>query len=136
MVRNGSREQLAPTSTLGEQLEYKGCQSLTMAAIKYEAPDGCFVAHVDHCRNSLVFLASLGCSARFMVKSPGGAEERQTFEFNSGDLLVFDASSEAAIVHAVLGVNEGSCPEGLGERFPVLTGHRYGVQCRFSFDSP
>ncbi|GMH73476.1 hypothetical protein TrRE_jg121, partial [Triparma retinervis] len=48
----------------------------------------------------------------------------------SGDLLVFDASTEANILHGVEGIVEGTCPEGLGER---LREHRYGVQCRLKF---
>ena len=122
------------SSTLGDQLSAKMCKSLSMAAIRYEAPDGRFPPHVDHCADSLVFLTSIGCTARFMVKGPSMAE-KLTFDFRSGDLLVFDASTEANILHGVTGVEEGSCPVSL-EGFSVLRWHRYGVQVRLTFESP
>mmetsp|Transcript_61538 Transcript_61538/g.166041 ORF Transcript_61538/g.166041 Transcript_61538/m.166041 type:complete len:186 (+) Transcript_61538:131-688(+) len=105
--------------------------SITMAAIQYASPNGRFPAHIDHCNGSFVYLMSLGCAANFMVKGPG-MECKKTFKFNSGDLLVFNASTEAAILHEVVSIVEGeeSCPEELGNIFPVLRKNRYGVQCR------
>jgi hypothetical protein len=73
-------------------------------------------------------LVSLGLTSRFAVLPPGGS--KQTLSLSSGDLLVFDASTEANILHGVEGIVEGTCPEGLGER---LREHRYGVQCRLKF---
>ena len=109
-------------------------KALSMATIKYEAPTGAFPPHVDHCGESLVFLASLGCTANFMVKSPA-MEEKMRFKFHSGDLLVFNASTKAALLHAVVSIDEGCSPTGnmLAEKFPVLQTHRFGVQCRMSF---
>lgn len=129
IVMHRSRDSTA--STMVEQLKRRQRKSLSMAAIRYEAPDACFPPHVDHCPDSLVFLASLGCTARFMIKGPD-MEEKLAFDFRSGDLLVFDASSEARILHGVMGVEEGSCPDFL-ENFSILRGHRYGVQCRLRF---
>ena len=43
--------------------------ALTMAVIRYEAPDGKFPPHVDHCNDSLVFLTSLGLTANFLVRA-------------------------------------------------------------------
>jgi len=105
--------------------------SITMAAIQYASPNGRFPAHIDHCNGSFVYLMSLGCAANFMVKGPN-MECKKTFRFNSGDLLVFNASTEAAILHAVVSIVEGeeSCPKELGSAFPILQKHRYGVQCR------
>lgn len=116
-------------SRLGSLLgaKYKAKSELSMAAIRYKAPDGKFPPHVDH-SNSVVYLMSLGCSANFMVQGPG--DHRHTFEFRSGDVLVFDASSEAYISHGVDGVKPASCPAFLRKLFPILTNHRYGVQCR------
>jgi len=70
-----------------------GDSQVSMAVIRYEAPDGKFPPHVDHCNGSLVYLMTLGCTARFMVKAPN-MEERQTFDLESGDMLVFDASTQ------------------------------------------
>jgi hypothetical protein len=56
---------------------------------------------------------------------------KKTFKFNSGDLLVFDPSTEASILHGVVNIDgEDSCPVELRKEFPILQGHRYGVQCR------
>merc|ERR1711890_165071 len=83
-------------------------RSLSMAAIKYESPHGHFPPHIDHCNNSFVYLMSLGCTANFMVKGPR-MEARKNFKFRSGDLLVFNASTEAAILHGVMSIDaEGS----------------------------
>jgi hypothetical protein len=109
-------------------------KALSMATIRYEAPDGHFPPHVDHCDDSLVYLASLGCTANFMVKGPT-MEAKKHFKFCSGDLLVFNASSKAAVLHSVVSIDEGGSRAGalMGEKFPVLQKHRYGVQCRMSF---
>jgi hypothetical protein len=66
---------------------------VSMAVIRYEAPDGRFPPHVDHCDGSLVYLMTLGCTAQFMVKTPD-MEEGRTFDLESGDMLVFDASTK------------------------------------------
>jgi len=110
--------------------------SLSMAVIRYEAPDGKFAPHVDHCGESLVFLATLGRTANFMVKGLK-MEEKRCFKFESGDMLVFNASTRAGILHGVLGIDEWGTPGSSGEllatRFPTLQRHRYGVQCRMHF---
>ena len=107
--------------------------SISMAAIQYESPDGHFHPHIDHCDNSFVFLISLGCTANFMVKGPN-MENRCHFKFLSGDLLVFNASTEAAILHGVMSIDdERSNPSSLRDTFHVLQNHRYGVQCRLYF---
>lgn len=113
-------------------------ESMSMAAIRYCASSptigSVLPPHVDHCNDgSWVFLFSLGCAATFNVKSPGMAQQH-TFEMKSGDALVFDPSSKAAILHGVAGIGEAdSCESGrLGERFEVLCASRYGVQCRVS----
>ena len=108
--------------------------SFSLAAIRYPSPDGRFPPHVDHCNDgSLVFLFSLGCAANFRVRSPAMVRFREV-EMQSGDALVFDPSSEAAITHEVGAIgHEESCPLGLGGRFAELQRHRYGVQCRVRF---
>merc|ERR1712012_1099951 len=104
--------------------------SMTMNAIQYRSPDGAFPPHFDHCNGSFNYLMSLGCAANFMVKGPS-MESPNHFKFRSGDLLVFNASTEAAILHGVVSIDDaGTCPAGLGESFQVLQTHRYGVQCR------
>ena len=105
--------------------------SITMATISYEAPNGSFPPHVDH-SNSIVYLVSLGRTANFTVKSPSMAEPRR-IKFRSGDVLVFDAGSDASILHSVVSIDESGPnePAGLLEtRFPIFRNHRYGVQCR------
>ena len=107
-------------------------KSITMATIKYESPNGHFKEHIDHC-TSFVYLLSVGCTANFMVKGPN-MESKNNFKFNSGDLLVFNASTESSILHGVMSIDdETTCPEELGKKFPVLQKHRYGVQCRVRF---
>merc|ERR1712062_334574 len=104
-----------------------------MGVIKYSSPKGKFPPHIDHCKNSFVYLTSLGCTANFMVKTPC-MEEKNVFKFNSGDFLVFDASTEAAILHGVLSIDdETTCPKELGNKFDVMKNHRFGVQCRVRF---
>eukprot|EP01052_Picozoa_sp_SAG31_P032509 SAG31_NODE_3573_length_4113_cov_4.139013_7_plen_248_part_00 len=118
-------------------------KSLTVAAIRYCASGSdpcigsCFPPHVDHCNDgSWVFLFSLGCTATFHIKSLGMAQ-RHTFEMKSGDALVFDPSSEAAVLHGVDGVARGeekvdARRTELGGEFEVLRHSRFGVQCRVS----
>ena len=105
-----------------------------MATIRYEAPEGRFPPHVDHCRDSAVFLASLGRSANFMVRGKGETEVRR-FQLRSGDALVFNASTEADLLHGVESIDlaASDAGEALAEAFPVFRTHRYGVQCRMYF---
>mmetsp|Transcript_6255 Transcript_6255/g.18500 ORF Transcript_6255/g.18500 Transcript_6255/m.18500 type:complete len:238 (-) Transcript_6255:76-789(-) len=116
--------------------KFKICdyRSLAMATIRYEAPDGRFPAHVDHCSDSFVVLASLGRTANFMVKGLS-MDARKDFKFCSGDVLVFDASTTAALLHSCVSIDESASPAGglLASKFPVLQKHRYGVQCRVFF---
>lgn len=112
------------------------CQykTLSMATIRYDVSGQGFPPHVDHCNDSFVFLASLGCTANFMVKGPL-MDAQKTFKFCSGDLLVFNASSEAALLHSVVSIDDSASEMGevLGHKFPILQRHRYGVQCRMYF---
>ena len=111
--------------TLSSLRQYK---HLSTAVIEYESPNGCFHPHIDHCQNSFVYLISLGCTANFMVKGPT-MQTRLRFKFCSGDMLVFNASTEAAILHGVLSIGDSqSCPPELGDVFQKLRNHRYGVQ--------
>ena len=108
--------------------------SLSMATIRYESPHGHFAPHIDHCNDSFVYLTSLGCTANFMVKGPT-MDNQKHFKFHSGDLLIFNASTKAKLLHSVVSID----PEGnddastLGKLFPSLLNHRYGVQCRVHF---
>ena len=118
-------------------------RSLTVAVIRYCASGtnpcigSCFPPHVDHCNDrSWVFLFSLGCTATFHIKSPDMAQ-RHTFEMKSGDALVFDPSSEAAVLHGVDGVareeeEASSAGDELRGEFEALRHSRFGVQCRVS----
>mmetsp|Transcript_14056 Transcript_14056/g.21745 ORF Transcript_14056/g.21745 Transcript_14056/m.21745 type:complete len:238 (-) Transcript_14056:28-741(-) len=108
--------------------------TMSVGVIRYQVPNGKFPEHIDHCNdNSWVYLLSLGCSANFVVKGRSSSSllpqsEIQQFRFKSGDVLVFDPSSDAAIVHGVASIN--------GDDFPLLDcpeefqQFRFGVQCR------
>ena len=112
--------------------------SFSLAAIRYPSPDGKFPRHIDHCNDeSAVFLFSLGCHARFRVEAPTteGSSSLLELELRSGDVLAFNPSTRAAIMHAVTGIGgEGSCPAALSERFHELRKFRYGIQCRVHFE--
>ena len=110
--------------------------SMSVGVIRYEVPNGSFPEHIDHCNdNSWVYLLSLGCSANFVVskKKKDVQNKKQVFTFNSGDVLVFDPSSKAGIVHGVMSINDDypkddehdSCV--IPEDFKC---YRFGVQCR------
>lgn len=108
----------------------------SLGVIRYPVPHGNFPEHVDHCNDgSWVYLLSLGCTANFVVRGParhcsGDVIKKQTFEFKSGDVLVFDPSTDAAIVHGVKSIqnehgfaNDNCSPEDFQH-------YRFGVQCR------
>lgn len=89
--------------------------------------------HCDGIRkeNSVVFLFSLGRSASFYVHCPemGGDRERdgERFEFNSGDLLFFDATADAGVYHGIESIGPASsCPSELVS----LSDKRVGLQIR------
>lgn len=125
------REGLARMAVAEDISQYT---TLSMATIRYEAPTGRFLPHVDHCSDSAVFLASLGRSANFMVRGKGERDVRR-FQMRSGDVLVFNASTEADILHGVESIDERASEAGdaLAAAFPVFRTHRYGVQCRIRF---
>ena len=109
--------------------DLKEYSSITMGAIKYPSPNGHFAAHIDH-DDSFVYLMSIGCTANFMVKGPG-MSEKKVIKFKSGDLLCFNASTHASILHEVVNIDDPStCPDVLDQKFKVLKTHRVGVQCR------
>ena len=108
--------------------------SLSMATIRYESPHGHFAPHIDHCNDSYVYLTSLGCTANFMVKGPT-MDAQKHFKFHSGDLLIFNASTKAALLHSVVSIDTEGNEDAttLGKLFPSFLNHRYGVQCRVHF---
>ena len=131
MVDNVS--DIAMRNKLNQNVDLCTYKSIGMGVIKYLSPTGHFPAHIDHCNYSFVYLTSLGCTANFMVKTPS-METKRIFKFNSGDLLVFDASTEAAVLHEVVSIDdETSCPDEMGNVFEVMKTHRFGVQCRVHF---
>ena len=64
-----------------------------------------------------------------------GERDVHRFQMRSGDVLVFNASTEAAILHGVESIDEGASEAGdaLASAFPVFRTHRYGVQCRIRY---
>ena len=114
-------------------MELCAYESFTMACIRYKTPKDRFPPHIDHCDKSFVFLFSIGCTANFMVQGPG-MDVKVEFPFHSGDVLVFDASTRAAILHGVTSIGSSTfCPAKLLQAFPVLQSHRFGIQCRLRF---
>jgi len=120
----------AKTKILG-RISLSRYKSLSMATIRYEAPHGKFPPHVDHCDNSVVFLMTLGCTANFMVQGP--TTPKIEFKLKSGDLLIFNASSQAKILHAVTSIEDNTAPDLLTQKYSTLQHHRLGVQCRMYF---
>ena len=128
-----------------------GYNRYSVGVIRYTAPNGSFPEHIDHCNhpNGWVVLLSLGCKARFSVRkgipkdiSAKAAEKKKHnpkmhLELNSGDVLIFDPSSNAAILHGVASILPSTCPQALIDAFgeEAMSNRRYGVQCRTSFES-
>ena len=106
---------------------------MSVGVIRYSVTNGNFPEHIDHCNdNSWVYLLSLGRSANFVVQA-GRRGEKREFQFKRGDVLVFDPSSEAAIVHGVksIGHDEDSFFAGKDDCISEdFRRYRYGVQCR------
>jgi 2OG-Fe(II) oxygenase superfamily len=106
----------------------------SVGVIRYDAPNGSFPEHIDHCNeNPWVVLLSLGCTARFSVRNKDMASKK-ILELTSGDVVVFDPSTKAAIRHGVISILPSTCPRALQQAFGVeaTANHRYGVQCRTS----
>lgn len=53
-------------------------------------------------------------------------------QLKSGDVLVFDPSSDAAILHGVKSISSEHPGDGVGEEVcpPDFQQYRFGVQCR------
>jgi alkylated DNA repair dioxygenase AlkB len=135
----GKTMSLASSHLPGRRLD---CNRYSVGVIRYEAPNGSFPEHIDHCNvpNGWVVLLSLGCTARFSVckgQRHNNASKR-VVELQSGDIMVFDPSTEAAIFHGVLSILPSTCPQDLVRAFGETTmgQHRYGVQCRTSLERP
>jgi len=118
-----------------------GYNRYSIGVIRYGAPNEKFSEHIDHCNdpNGWVILLSLGCTAKFTVRGSKDAPKR-VIDLASGDILVFDPSSNAAIQHGVASILPSTCPEALVQAFgmDMVANNRYGVQCRTSLqtDSP
>ena len=115
---------------------------LSVGVIRYPVPDGNFPEHCDHCKNSWVYLLSLGCTATFVVYNKETMDEKLSFGMQSGDVLVFDASTEASIIHGVKNIQPNTCPRELLDMLVdddttssslLLQNHRFGVQCRVRY---
>ena len=118
----------APSESVVNVSNYK---SITLSAIEYKAASHTLAEHIDH-DDSFVYLLSIGCAIHFVVKGPNMAD-KTTILLESGDLMVFDASTTGYILHGITSIENGSCPEALASAFPVLQNHRYGIQLRVRF---
>ena len=115
------------TPTIGLS-EYK---SITLSAIDYEAGKHSLADHVDH-DDSFVYLLSIGSTTKFVAKGPNMAQKKMV-QLQSGDMMVFDASTTGNILHGIASIEKGTCPEQLSTAFPNLRNHRYGIQLRVRF---
>ena len=121
---------------------HKQPTSMSVAVIRYKPPNGNFPLHIDHTNdNSYVYLLNLGCSANFIVKGPIHNEKKE-FIFSSGDVLVFDPSSNAGILHGVGSINVDDFPtindvEDSEKECCIpkdFQRFRFGVQCRVKWN--
>ena len=55
-----------------------------------------------------------------------------TFDFESGDCLIFDPSKNADVVHGIDSIQSNTCPKHL-EKYKFLTETRVSVQTRCLF---
>ena len=107
-------------------------------ALTYQYPDGSLSRHCDGRRDrSVVFLYSLGCTAKFYVHTPemGGDayKDGKVLDFQSGDMLFFEATKAASMVHGVDSVDEAStCPPALKRAHAELAQSRVSLQIRAS----
>lgn len=128
-------------------------QSISLSVIRYciqgssSTVGSILPPHIDHCNDgSWVILFSLGCTVDFFVQCPTTTqnrtdeERRHNFEMKSGDVIVFDPSSKARILHGVTGVvanssssSDGKVWEEVGGGLSMLRESRLGVQCRVLF---
>jgi len=106
-------------------------RSITLSAIEYKANEHSLAEHVDH-DDSFVYLLTIGCTTNFLVKGPNSTE-KQLFPIESGDMVVFDASTTGNILHGIESIENNTCPQELVDRFPILQNHRYGIQLRVRF---
>ena len=152
LVKTSISAAAATSSSLADGITDKhytsnNIKSISLSVIRY-SPQGIsstigheLPPHVDHCNDgSLVVLFSLGRTAHFFVQS-SSKSTRKEFDMHSGDVLVFDPSSNAGILHGVTGIARDSTNinennENIGDG-PMSLGYwddsRLGVQCRVSF---
>eukprot|EP01084_Bolivina_argentea_P181009 312670_1 len=116
------------TQNLSTEIELKQHRLLSVRGIKYDAPNGNISKHIDGLKG-LVYLYSIGCTANFYVNGPQ-MNDGIIFKFKSGDMLFFDASQEAAITHAVISIDDESCPLVLGQKCDTLKHCRVSCQIR------
>lgn len=124
--------------------ELKGLKDITKYevfccdALTYNYPDGSLARHCDNRRDkSVVFLYTIGCTANFYVHTPemkGEAfKDGKVLKFKSGEMLFFDATKAANMVHGVDSIeNAETCPPQLKEKYKELSQKRISVQIRAS----
>jgi alkylated DNA repair dioxygenase AlkB len=123
----------------------------------YPAPGGRLKAHVD-CILGWIVIFSLGCDARFFFRAPkpraasssspafgcaplfselssseNGLGERRLVHLRSGDVMVFNGSLAAGIVHGIEEVMPGTCPPHLAGS--CLSSARIALQFRQAPDN-
>ena len=77
-----------------------------MKALNYRAPNGSISRHCDN-EKGWVLLYSIGCIANFFVGYKS-KEKGTEFEFNSGDILLFNGSRRSGIYHGVDSIVDSS----------------------------
>ena len=123
-----------------------------ISAIEYSAPKGTIVKHCDHMKG-WVLLFSLGCKPDFYVqhipnhnlnghfwagrgiKADNKGTQKikcgeELIDFNSGSVLIFDSSQEAAVYHEIKSIQSHTCPKLLGDKRSSLKTTRVSLQFR------
>merc|ERR1712113_1249984 len=108
---------------------------MALDALIYKSSNGSLANHCDELNASIVFLYSIGCTANFYIHSPQMKGDKyrdgKLFKFKSGDMLFFDASKAAQIIHGIDSIDDGSsCPQQLKQKYKHLAQSRIGVQIR------
>ena len=93
-------------------------KEMFIKSLKYKSCNGRLDRHCDGIEG-MVFLYSLGNTAMFFMNNT-------EFEFQSGDVLIFDSSWKAKLFHGITSIQSNTCPPHLAE----LKEHRISVQIR------
>eukprot|EP01084_Bolivina_argentea_P220691 373975_1 len=106
---------------------------LQIRASKYTYPKGKLIPHCDGFPGFIILIA-LGCDVNFMIKSHlfNNKNQEINFVFKSGDIVIFDSSTKANIIHEVKGVVPNTCPNEILNKYSEFKQTRISIQWRFT----